>query len=448
MPIQWEEIQFIRSRAETFNIQSRMKRKPITYLVIILLILFPWINLLAQDTTKILFIGNSFTYYNSLHSLVKGFLTAANIPAYTYEYAQGGISVGDTIQGNQNHMNNPLVYALIRNTDWDFVLLQDRQSRFIQDSGVFPQESLVIEGHLRIRDSLHYYHPCAKMLWFAGWGLKNGQAPQWPSGISMIDHIAVNYRVLNDTAKDVIAPIGLAWKSAILNNPEIELWDPDWEHPSLAGSFLTAAVVYGVVSQGNPQLLPYSAGLAAQTADLLKSHAWSILDSNYIHHKSNLDGVRTPTITFDGNKLKGPPGGLLYQWFLNNNFLVSTTDSSMIPIQSGTYRLRMLDGQAYWLKSCILEVVVTSTEELVASGKENIIIYPNPATSELWVESAASKDYIEYQIFSGDGKASTYQTLHPSSKHIDISHLSPGIYCLKVFNLQTHSIRLVKFVKI
>jgi hypothetical protein len=402
----------------------------------------------AQDTTKILFIGNSFTYYNSLHTLVKGFLSAANMPVYTYEYAQPGISVGDTIQGNQNHMNNPLVYTLIRNTDWDFVLLQDRQSRFIQDSGVFPQESLVIEGHLRIRDSLHYYHPCAKMLWFAGWGLKNGQAPQWPTGISMIDHIAVNYRVLNDTAKDVIAPIGLAWKSTILNNPEIELWDPDWEHPSLAGSFLTAAVVYGVVSQGNLQLLPYAAGLTTQTADLLKYHAQSILDSTYIHHRSNLNGVLTPVISFDGNKLKGPPGGLLYQWFLDNNYLVSTTDSSMNPAQSGTYRLRMLVGQANWLKSCTLEVVVTSTEEPAASDIEKIIIYPNPATSYLWVEGLGCQDKLEYQIFSGNGKPGTAQTLLPSSKHIDISYLSTGIYCLKVFNPHSHVTRMVKFLKI
>jgi len=49
-------------------------------------------------------------------------------------------------------MYNPQVYALIKSNDWDYLFLQDRQSRFTMSRGVFPGDSNIIEGHLKIRD--------------------------------------------------------------------------------------------------------------------------------------------------------------------------------------------------------------------------------------------------------------------------------------------------------
>ena len=118
-------------------------------------------------------------------------------------------------------MNNPLVYDLIRSNDWDYLVLQDNQGRFVDNYGVFPASSLVIEGHIKIRDSLLYYHPCAKMIWFAGWGPKAGFPPYASTGSALIDKIYSNYRFLLDTAGQVIAPIGPAWNRIISNYPNV-----------------------------------------------------------------------------------------------------------------------------------------------------------------------------------------------------------------------------------
>src|SRR4051812_35601053 len=85
----------------------------------------------AQDTTKILFIGNSFTYGNNMPQMVEDFATAANKPVLIAMHAPGGVSVGDIAQGTMAHMNNPVLFNLIRSKLWDYVVIQDNQGRFI-----------------------------------------------------------------------------------------------------------------------------------------------------------------------------------------------------------------------------------------------------------------------------------------------------------------------------
>src|SRR4051812_32486983 len=118
-----------------------------------LFFLLLYFTIAAQDSTRILFIGNSFTYYNNMPLIVKAFADSAALPVVTGMHAPGGVSVGDISQGSMAHMNNPVLYNLIRSKKWDFVVIQDNQGRFVRDSAQFPSSSLVVEGHLQIMDS-------------------------------------------------------------------------------------------------------------------------------------------------------------------------------------------------------------------------------------------------------------------------------------------------------
>jgi hypothetical protein len=143
---------------------------------ILFLFSFSLSRLLAQDTTDILFVGNSFTYYNAMPQMVKSLADSAGVNAYVAMHAPGGISVGDVAQGNQAHMNNPVLFSLIRSRKWDVVVIQDNQGRFVRDSAQFPSTavSLVIDGHLRLMDSVKANNACAKVVLFGGWAFKNG----------------------------------------------------------------------------------------------------------------------------------------------------------------------------------------------------------------------------------------------------------------------------------
>lgn len=380
----------------------------------------------AQEK-KILFIGNSFTAANDLQGIVHQFFDLEGTPVHTYAYAPGGISVGDVHMGTAAHMNNPAVFDLIRDTDWDYVVLQDNQGRFSLDSGKFPNPVLskVVEGHLKIRDSLHYYHPCAKMIWFSGWGFKDVD-------VEMIDSITVNYRVLNDSAKDVIAPIGSAWKNTIIARPSYELWSPDGAHPDVTGSYLTAAVIYGTIGGKDITLNPFNHILPPPDATFLKSMAQKALTDPVVRKKSNLEGISSVDISWTDPLLSGPAGYKTYRWYLGNKLAAATTVSSWMPSLSGTYRLWALDAAGYWHKSCSQEVTVTTGIDGL-SPDQLIATYPNPA--EKTVHITGLNDAIKtIRIYALTGSLQQVFDRQGNEMSLDISALASGMYLIRCFN--------------
>ena len=147
--------------------------------IIIILSFLLALNCKAQDTIKVLFIGNSYTYVENMPDLFRQIADSAGYKVKTQMFAPGGVSVGDISQGTQAHMNNPLVYENIRSDKWDYVVLQDNQGRFVLDYGQFPSSSLVIQGHLQIRDSVLKNNPLRQNDLVRRLGRKKWYAPLW-----------------------------------------------------------------------------------------------------------------------------------------------------------------------------------------------------------------------------------------------------------------------------
>jgi hypothetical protein len=85
----------------------------------------------AQDTVRVLFVGNSFTNFNNLPDVFRQLALGKGKFVITGMHAPDGVSVGDTAQGTLAHMNNPNLFDSIRLNHWDFLVLQDNQGRFI-----------------------------------------------------------------------------------------------------------------------------------------------------------------------------------------------------------------------------------------------------------------------------------------------------------------------------
>lgn len=356
-----------------------------------------YISANAQKTINVLFVGNSFTASNDLQNIVKQFMLADGTPVNTYAYAPGGISVGDVAMGTAAHMNNPLVFDLIRDTDWDYMVLQDNQGRFALDSAKFPSvtASKVIEGHIKIRDSFHYYHPCAKMIWFSGWGFEDEDT-------LMINKITNNYRVLNDSAKDVIAPIGAAWKQSLIERPLYKLWSPDGAHPDVTGSYLTAAVIYGTITQKDVTANMFNHSIIPPDAVFLKSIAQKTLINPMVRIKSNLKGIEPISMTWNLINLKAPAGKELYRWYLDNTLLAISTDSVFEPKKSGRYRCWTRDNLGNWQKTCEEEVNISVGITLLNQQVNQPILSPNPFNNQLSISiqslTEANAQILVYDI--------------------------------------------------
>jgi len=68
--------------------------------------------------------------------------------------------------------------------------------------------------------------------------------------------------------KSSVAPVGVAWERVRRIFPSIELYDSDGSHPSPAGTYLAACVIYATLFHQSPE------GLPSKFPKELQSIAW------------------------------------------------------------------------------------------------------------------------------------------------------------------------------
>ncbi|PBQ32353.1 hypothetical protein CNR22_11420 [Sphingobacteriaceae bacterium] len=389
----------------------------------------------AQDTTRILFIGNSFTFYNNMPAMVKALADSAKIKVITGMHAPGGVSVGDTAQGTMAHMNNPALFSLIRSKKWDVAVIQDNQGRFVRDSAVFSGASKVVQGHLNIMDSLKANNNCAKIVLFGGWAWKNGSPPFGNTGIECIQRILVNYRVLNDTMKEIIAPIGEAWIKASKHLPSVNLWDFDDAHPSYAGSYLTASVIFSTIFDTLALPQNYIGTLNGTDASKLRAFGDSAVFGSAFHSKYNLGGIKRLDPIYHTNgyfKLAG--NYTKYFWYKNNVYLANTPT---VTIQgTGLYKVIAEESDGCLIKSCSYKITTTTVTTVGlpenANQINNLLVFPNPA-SEGFIVITSDEPIAHVDLFNLAGQLQKSE-VEPFKTGLKIStrNLPPGCYFMQL----------------
>ena len=78
--------------------------------------------------------------------------------------------------------------------------------------------------------------------------------------------LAENYIAIADELDDLLIPAGVAFMRCAEQYPEIELWDEDEQHPSLAGTYLAACTAYALFFQESPEGCSFTSDLDADTA--------------------------------------------------------------------------------------------------------------------------------------------------------------------------------------
>ena len=393
----------------------------------------------GQDTTKVLFIGNSFMSVNDLPTLFRQLAEGSGEHVVVASRIPGGASVGDTIQGTFAHMYNPDVYSLIKADDWDYLFLQDRQSRFAMSRGIFPGDSKVIEGHIKIRDSLLFYHPCAHMAWFAGFGPKNGYPPYSPTGVGLIDSIYQNYKYLEDSIGQVIVPIGPAYLRIIAGYPSIDLWSPVEEHPSLKGSLLIASVLYATVFKNSPIASSFNPGIPYAEDSIIKTTGYkTTIDSLGF---SGFSGI-TPPLIQSGDSLM-VTGYQSCSWFLNE--LPYPANNCVAEIsETGNYYALVTNGNGCIFRTLEQWYMLTTGTNDMNYKTEQIEIFPNPASSKVFVN--ATVPLHQLSIINTAGNI-MHEISYPSNMtEIEISSWPKGVYFILVTE-KYGATKTIKFLK-
>lgn len=207
---------------------------------------------------SVLFVGNSFTSWNGgLERLLDDLAVSIDSDSQLFTAA---ITVdGSTLE------------KLWKETD----------AHSIIQKGAY--EVLVIQGDIPEGD-VSSFHEYAKK--FISAAKKSGTRPILLMGwaydrlnwISQDEIAQAHYQIAQETGVH-IAPVGVAWSWVEDRRPDINLYADDREHPSLAGSYLTACVLYATIMSENPEGagLPPEFSTDRETARFLQQAAWDIV---------------------------------------------------------------------------------------------------------------------------------------------------------------------------
>lgn len=253
-------------------------------------------SFLSAQTKSALFLGNSYTYYNNLPLLVSN-LTLSMGDTLEYDMnAPGGYRL-------MNHATNTTTYQKIDSRDWDYVFLQAQS----QEPSFTPEEVEVdvFPYAKKLADTIRYNYACTELVFYETWGRLNGDelnCDTWPPVCSywgMSNRLLIGYLLMARQNMASIAPVGLAWQQVRLEEAEhgINLYASDGGHPSVAGSYLAACVMYRTIFKKKIENANFYSTLDSSTAVYLQSKANRVFESDFLYELN--DTIYNENFVFD-----------------------------------------------------------------------------------------------------------------------------------------------------
>ena len=179
---------------------------------------------------KVLFIGNSHTYFENLPWLFADVCKQAGIDVHAGMCTQGG-------QNWEWHLTSNCALPNVRHGNYDFVVIQQKAHPFDGEEELIAQGIPLIK---EIQDSKSI------PVLFGTWSEKNN-----PDGQKAVDDAHTKLCGLFDGC--LIARCGTAWHSL---REIIDLYAPDGEHQNSRGAYLNACVIAKTIFGIDPLVLP------------------------------------------------------------------------------------------------------------------------------------------------------------------------------------------------
>ena len=214
----------------------------------------------APDASlRVLFIGNSYTFKNNLPELFAELVRSSGREIDVDMAAPGGWTLSD-------HAASEGTQTMIQSQGWDYVVLQEQS--------VIPslqeERAETMYPAVRALDEM-IRNAGADTALLMTWGRRDGLAEEgYPDFEAMQAELGAGYSEVGQEVGAIVAPVGLAWQKALAQDPQLDLWDSDWSHPAMAGSYLAACVLYAAITHESPEGLAYTAGLQQDTASFLQ----------------------------------------------------------------------------------------------------------------------------------------------------------------------------------
>lgn len=228
----------------------------------------PAVTAIGDQPASAIWIGNSFFYYNNgMPGHVGGMIRAAGAPSVRttmVTISGSGFDWHDVdtlfrpnaVGAYSFDPRNNIVFNPPGQRLFDIAIMMD-----CSQCPVHPQLAPVFVDYARRHAETVRRHG-ARPVFFMSWAYKD--KPE------MTAQLAEAYTAAGNANQALVIPAGLAFARAMAERPALDLYVADLRHPSLAGTYLAAAVSFATLTGRSPEGNGYTAGLDADTVAFLQ----------------------------------------------------------------------------------------------------------------------------------------------------------------------------------
>lgn len=397
------------------------------------LIVLSFASVYAQDSKKVLFLGNSYTAVNNLPSMINDMAESTGDTLIYDSNLPGGTRFMD-------HAASSTSLDKINADDWDYVVLQAQsQETSLSESQMQDEVYPYAES---LSDDIRANYACSQPLFYMTWGRENGDPNNCPylpwvcEYETMDDVIRETYIFMADENDALLAPAGAVWRELRTNNPTIDLYASDGSHPSKAGSYAAACAFYTMIYKKDPTLITWESTLSAADAETIRMTAKSIVfdaieDWDYTINPAKADFNETITdgeVSFTNTS--DDYDSLVW------DFGDSTTSTEDNPVhtyaESGEYTITLT------VTRCDQTDVKTKTINVDALDAKvfetvSLSVYPNPVKNNLTLDFGKSFKTIRCALIDVTGRTLLEKNFTNKARTtLDFSGFPQGIYFLKL----------------
>ena len=412
------------------------------------------LSLFAQK--KALFLGNSYTFYNQMPSMVVDIALSLEDTLIVDSNTPGGAKLQDHAQTGSTSMQK------IQLQEWDVVVIQAQSQEpsfppFQVQEDTYPYAEILVNA---IRDN----HQCSDPMFFMTWGRKNGDNvngqfyPIISTYEGMQQRLRESYLEMGNDNDALIAPVGMAWQQIVEQHPDIELYTADESHPSIFGSYLAACVFYSMLFEKsclNPlTFVPET--ISQDVATTIQSVASStVLDSTEVWNMFYVQSIDTNQInntTYEFSVEATHYDSL--SWFFESGQYADQPSANHTFTQQGDYEVILTltanDGckdKSFSFDISVDSLINDSSVAIVVPQNEgaSYTIYPTLVNRYITIEGTELGTHLS--VYDYQGKVVLQKVVFGNEKErVELAELPKGQYILRISNKEHNStFKLLKY---
>jgi hypothetical protein len=226
-----------------------------------------YVQIADQKSMRVLFIGNSYTYFNDLPWLTQQLAESAKETRIieTEMVVAGGATL-------KNHWKQGQALRLLKAKHWDYVVLQEQSTLPITNPQEMYKYASLFDAEIKRVNS--------QTVFYLTWAKQNQPETQ--------QILTNSYMNVAKELKAKVAPVGIVWQKIQEKNLKLNLYSSDQSHPSPIGSYVAACVFYTTFYGNSPVGLSrriYSTDSSTpQESNRIELESLSETDAEMIQH--------------------------------------------------------------------------------------------------------------------------------------------------------------------